>query len=251
METTVNDSNAYMPLLSHLKELRQCLIISAAALAAGFIAALCIYDYLIDFLYEPLLQLSSSLDEQEVLYVNSITEGFLVRLKISALAGFILSVPVHLMNLLRFVFPGLVGREKRIISISLAASFILVLGSFFYSYYTIIPVSIAFLTGSGFIPENTGMLLSFGSNIFYILQFIIMAILVFQLPIVLEILLIMNVVNRSTLLKLGKYLVVLFFLIAALLTPPDLITQIGLALPMTALFYLTILIAKIGRFGEE
>lgn len=61
----------------------------------------------------------------------------------------------------------------------------------------------------------------------------------------------MNVVKRKTLFHFGKYVVVLFFLVAALLTPPDFITQVGLALPMTGLYYLTLLIAKIFRFGEE
>ncbi|MDC7222253.1 MAG: twin-arginine translocase subunit TatC, partial [Spirochaetales bacterium] len=74
---------------------------------------------------------------------------------------------------------------------------------------------------------------------------------VFQLPIVLEILMALNIVKRRVLLKQGKYLVVLFFLLSALITPPDFITQVGLALPMTALFYLALFIARIFKFGEE
>lgn len=240
----------HLPLLSHLVELRRNLIVSGIALFAGFIVALLLYNYIIDFLYTPLLQISSAPDG-EILYINTIAEGFLVRLKISLLGGFVLSMPVHAFNTLRFIFPGLLKKEKRIISLGLGVSFFVVVGSFLYSYYTILPVSIAFLTGKGFIPENTGMLLSFGSNIFYILQVMLVGIIVFQLPIIVEILLILNVVKRASLLKMGKYLVVLFFLLSAIVTPPDFVTQIALALPMTALFYLAILIAKIFKFGEK
>jgi len=238
-----------MPILEHLKELRNRLIISAIALVVGFFVAIYFYDYIIDFLFVPFEQLSSS-TSSKVLYVNTIAEGLVVQIKISALVGFILSSPIHMFNILRFIFPGLLKKEKQIISVTLCCSFILILGSFYYTYYTIIPISIAFLTGHGFIPENIGMLLSFGSNIFYILQFILMAVVVFQLPVILEVLMILNIVQRKTLFKIGRYLVVLFFLIAAVLSPPDFITQIGLALPMTALFYLTLLIAKIFKFGE-
>lgn len=238
-----------MPLLLHLQELRKRLLISAVALAIGFCIALVFYNSIMEFLMKPLLQLTDGIGD-DVLYVNTIAEGFVVQLKISLLVGFILSIPIHSFNILRFVFPGLVTKEKQIISTTLVCSFILVVGSFYYSYYTIIPVSIAFLTGNGFIPSNTGMLLSFGGNIFYILQFMLMAIIVFQMPIVIEVLMILNLVERKTLFALGKYLVVVFFIIAALLSPPDFITQIGLALPMTVLFYLTLGIAKIFKFGE-
>ena len=61
----------------------------------------------------------------------------------------------------------------------------------------------------------------------------------------------MNVVKRKVLFQSGKYMIVLFFLIAALITPPDFVTQVGLALPMTVLYYLTLLLARVFRFGEE
>ena len=246
----VDNTVAQMPILTHLKELRRCFIISGVAFAIGFIVAISLYDYIMNFLFEPLLQLSKG-DDGKILYINTLAEGFLVRLKISALVGFIVSLPIHIFNILYFVFPGLVRREKQIITLSLFSSFAFVVGGFLYSYYSIIPVSVLFLTGEGFIPENTGVLLSFSGNIFYILQFILMTLVVFQMPILLEVLMILKIVKRKVLFKLGRYMIVVFFLISALITPPDFITQIGLALPMTVLFYLTILIAKIFKFGES
>jgi len=245
-----HENENIMPILLHLKELRQRLFFSITALLIGFCIAMGLYDYIIDFLFKPFMQLSDNTSMEEVLYVNTIAEGLIVQLKVSMFSGLIISSPIHIYNIIRFILPGLLKKEKQILSTTLFCSFLLVIGSFYYTYYTIIPISISFLTGHGFIPENTGILLNFSSNIFYILQFIFMAVLVFQLPVILELLMILNVIERKTLFNMGKYLVVLFFFVAAILSPPDFVTQIGLALPMTVLFYLTLLIAKIFKFGE-
>ena len=238
-----------MPLLSHINELRRLVIISGIGLVAMSIVSFVFYDRIIDLLYRPLkvLDINSGMD---LLYINTIFEGFLTRLKISLLSGIVLSFPVHLFNVIYFIFPGLMGREKRIVSIALAFSFIFIILSFLYSYYKIIPISVSFLTGEVFIPARTGMLLSFSGNIFYVLQFMLVALVVFQIPIILELLMVMNVVSRKRLWRAARYVIVLFFILAAIVTPPDFITQLGLALPLTALYFITLLIAKIFGFGK-
>lgn len=242
-------ANNEMSIFAHLNELRRRLFISIAALVLCFVVSLFLYDTVITVLLKPFLSVSSSIAESS-LYINTIFEGFVVRLKISALTALVMSFPVHLFNIVRFVFPGLHQNERKIISIALICSSIFIIISFFYSYYSILPVSISFLTSSGFIPENTGILLNFGGNISYVLHFILMALVVFQIPIVLEILLIMNLLTRKTLLKYGRYVIILFFVLSAILTPPDFVTQLGLALPLTLLYFLAILVAKIFKFGE-
>lgn len=239
-----------MPFLSHLKELRKRFLVSIVALFAGFVVAFIFYDKIIGVLFKPLLVLNTSVDDN-VLYINTIFEGFSVRFKISLLSGLILTLPVHVFNLMRFIFPALRRKEKIIISATVVVSFFFVIGSFFYSYYSIIPVSIQFLTSKEFIPAKAGLLLSFGTNIFYILQFMLVALVMFQVPIILEVLMVLKVVSRKVLLNYGKYIVVMFFIVSAVLTPPDFVTQVGLALPMTFLYYLSILVAKIFRFGED
>jgi len=245
-----SENRAEMPLLSHLKELRKSVVISLLGLIAGFAIALTLYNYILVFLFKPLLVLSPSA-EGNILFVNSFAEGFIVRIKISALVGFILSSPLHLFNFLHFIFPGLHRKEKKVIIVALVCSFVFILASFFYSYYSILPVTISYFTGKGFIPQNTGMLLNFQKNLFYILQFMLGALVVFQLPILLEIFLILNLIQRKTLIAWGRYVIVFCFLIAAIITPPDFVTQISLALPMSILYFLAILVAKIFKFGEE
>jgi sec-independent protein translocase protein TatC len=135
--------------------------------------------------------------------------------------------------------------------IGLLVSFVLIIFSFYYSYYRIIPLSVRFLTSSHFIPVDVGMLLNYNRNIFYILQFIFITLVVFQTPIILEILLIMNVVQRRTLLLISRYVIVGIFVLSAIITPPDFISQISLTVPLVGLYFLTILIAWIFKFGEE
>ncbi len=94
------------------------------------------------------------------------------------------------------------------------------------------------------------MLLNYGKNIFYVFRFLLVTMILFQIPIILELLLAMNMVNRRAVLKASRFVIVGIFALAAILTPPDFVSQIGVALPLIAFFFLTILIAKLFKFGE-
>ena len=239
-----------MSLIDHIKELRRRLIVSLCAILAATIVSFVLYDIIISILFHPFEAIEISLDN-DVLFVNTIFEGFLTKIKVSLLSGIVLSLPLHFYNLTKFIFPGLTGKEKKVISISLASSFLLIVISAYYGYVKVIPVSISFLTNSGFVPQKVGMLLNFGENIFYILRFLMATIILFQGPLILEILLIMGLVKRRTLMSASRFIIVGIFVTAAILTPPDFISQLSLALPMIILYFLTILVAKIFRFGED
>lgn len=239
-----------MTFLEHLSELRKKLIISIIAAAAGGIISFIFFQYILDALLKPF----SGIDTgrlQDLLFINTIFEGFVTKIKLSALSGIVISFPVHLFNAVTFVFPGLHRREKKITIIALAASFILIVFSFYYSYFNIIPVSVRFLTSRNFIPNNVGLLLNYNKNIFYVIQFLFITLVIFQVPVVLEILLILKVISRKQLLKSSKYIIIAIVILSALLTPPDFVSQIALATPLVGLFFLTILIARIFKFGES
>ncbi len=244
----VSDS-IHMTFIDHLRELRRRIFVSALGMLAGSIIAFLFFNYIIEFLFTPFTMIEN-LATDDQLFVNTLFEGFLTKLKISLLAGIIISFPVHLYNAVRFIFPGLRIKEKRVIVIGLFMSFTLIVFSFYYSYFNIIPLSVKFLTSSHFIPFKVGMLLNYNKNIFYILQFIFISLVIFQTPIVLELLLVANVLKRKTLLRFSRYIIVGIFALSALLTPPDFISQVSLAAPLIVLYFLTILIAKIFKFGE-
>ena len=241
--------NGEMPLLDHIRELRKKIIFSLIVILCATVVSYIFYEAIISFLFAPFQDINRLSQAEEILYVNTLFEGFLIRIKVAVLAGIVFSLPIHVYNLVKFLFPGLQAKEKKVILISLFTSFILIVFSFYYGYFKIIPISIRFLSGSVFIPAKVGMLLNYSKSVFYIFQFLLITLFLFQLPIVLELLMIMNVLNRKTLLKSSRYVVVAIFILSAILTPPDFISQVSLALPLILLFFLTILIAKIFNFG--
>jgi len=244
------EADVSMPLMAHLKELRRRLLVSIIAIGITSIVSFIFYNQIITFLFTP-FELLEWKETGEILFVNTIFEGFITKVKVALLAGAVFSMPVHFYNLVRFVFPGLTAKERKVVVFSLCASFILVGFSAYYSYYRVIPISIQFLTSSGFIPNNVGLILNFGKNIFYIFRFLLVTLILFQLPIILEVLLAMGLVKRETLLRASRYVIISIFVLSAVLTPPDFISQVSLALPLIGLYFLTILIARVFRFGEN
>lgn len=239
-----------MPFVEHLRELRGRLIVSMVVILCAAVVSYIFFDHIVEFLSRPFRGIEALAIQDEILFVNSIFEGFLVRLKVSVLAGVVLSLPLHVFNIIGFVLPGLTPGERRVILTSLVASFCLIVASFYYGYFSVIPISIGFLSGAGFVPENVGLLLNYGQNIFVIFQFLMITVILFQVPIVLELLLIMNVLSRKALLSASRFIVVGIFVLSAIVTPPDFVSQISLALPLVGLFFLTILVARVFRFGE-
>ena len=243
------EADVLKPFLDHLRELRTRLLVSVIAIGVTSVVSFIFYNQIITFLFTP-FELFERTETGEILFVNTIFEGFITKVKVALLAGAVFSMPVHFYNLVSFVFPGLTAKERKVIIFSLCASFILVGFSAYYSYYKVIPISVQFLTSSGFIPKDVGFILNFGKNIFYIFRFLLVTLILFQLPIVLEVLLVMGLVKRKTLLRASRYIIVLIFVLSATLTPPDFISQVSLALPLIVLYFLTILIARLFRFGE-
>jgi len=235
----------------HFSELRTRLIVSLAAVLVLSVLSYVFYDRVIGLLTAPFKGLHSGINSQ-ALFINSIYEGFTVRIKISFVSGLVLSLPVLIFNLLQFIFPGLTPKERRVILYSLIASFVLLAAGAYYGYSFMIPVLVGFFLKTGFLPDGIGVLLNFDRNIFYILQFLLLTVLVFQLPILLELLMIMNILKRKAVFKASRIIIVLIFVLAAVMTPsPDAFSQLAVALPLTALFLLTLLVAEIFKFGGE
>lgn len=242
-----------MPFLEHAAELRRRLIISLLAVLLAAIVCYLFYEPVLAVLLRPLESLPDAAADADApyLFINTIFEGFLVRVKVALLAGAVLATPVHLYNLVRFIFPGLTRRERRAVTAILAASFVLLLAGFFYSYYSVIPLSVRFLVSTGFIPPGVELWLNFQRNVFFVFQFLLVFLLVFQIPILLVVLMMTGVVTRRALLRASRYAVVGIFALSAVVTPPDVVSQVSLAVPMVGMFFLSILVAKLLGFGAE
>ena len=248
-----------MTFTEHATELRRRLIVSLLAVVAGAVVGYSLYDWILAILLRPLALLAqlpqADLTDAAVaearLYINTVFEGFLVRLKVAVIAGVVMSLPVHLYNVVRFVFPALSRRERRAMGGALFASTVLLVAGFLYAYHNVIPLSVRFLTGAGFIPDGVGLLLGFERNVFFIFQLLLVFLLVFQVPILLVLLMMTGTLKRRALLASSRYAIVVIFALSALVTPPDVVSQLALGVPMVAMFFLSILVARIFGFGGE
>ena len=117
----ITSDSIHMTFMDHLRELRRRILVSALGIIAGSIVAFIFFNYIIEFLFMP-FEMIESLTTDEQLFITTLFEGFLTKLKISLLTGIIISFPVHLYNLVRFIFPGLRIKEKRVIVVGLFVS---------------------------------------------------------------------------------------------------------------------------------
>jgi sec-independent protein translocase protein TatC len=238
-----------MSVLDHIRELRNIILTSLAAYVIACVGAFILSNRIIEVFTEPFGTVDSLVDK--TLVVSSIAEGFLAQLKVTVIAALILSLPVHLFGIIRFVFPGLTRRERRIVMSFLVFSLILIAVGAYLAYFKLVPLVVSFLTNPYFVPRTVGFLLNYEANIFYIFSFILWAVLALQAPLIMEILLVMNVLKRRQVWKASRYIIVAIFILAAIITPPDFISQLGVALPLLFFYFLALLIARIFKFGES
>jgi len=233
-----------LPLTSHLQELRKRLILSFIAIGAGFILCYALADSLFDVLAAPLLKMMPAGGS---LIFTSVAEAFFTYMKVAFIAGLILVSPFVLYQIWAFVAPGLYRHEKKYaIPFVLLGSLFFVMGICF-GYFVAIPIGFKFLLGyaSDFIKPMPAMKEYLSFSIKFLLAFG----LVFEFPVVLVLLAKIGVVDAKTLARHRKYAILLIFIFAAVMTPPDLISQVLMALPLIGLYELSILFAKL--FGKK
>jgi len=233
-----------LPLTAHLQELRRRLILSFVAVGAGFALCYTFAQTIFDILAVPLLKMMPTGGS---LIFTSVAEAFFTYMKVAFIAGLILASPFVLYQIWAFVAPGLYRHEKRyVVPFVLAGSFFFALGIFF-GYYVALPVGFRFLLGfaTDFIKPMPSMKEYLSFSIKFLLAFGLM----FEFPVVLVLLARIGVVDSKTLAKQRKYAILLIFIFAAVLTPPDIISQVLVALPLMGLYELSILLSKI--FGKK
>ncbi len=233
-----------LPLTSHLQELRKRLILSFIAVAAGFVICYAFSQTLFDILSAPLLKMMPS---GGTLIFTSVAEAFFTYMKVAFIAGIILASPFVLFQIWAFVAPGLYRHEKRyVIPFVAAGSFFFILGILF-AYFVAIPVGFKFLLGyaTDFIKPMPSMKEYLSFSIKFLLAFG----LVFEFPVVLVLLARIGVVDAKTMARHRKYAILLIFIFAAVMTPPDIISQLLMAIPLMGLYELSIILSRI--FGKK
>ena len=254
MTEEIEDSSA--PLIEHLAELRTRLIRSALAFIVGMIISFAFWNPVFNFLTRPLCSAMAARGQEDCgLILIALQEGFFVAISISLLGGLVLAFPYIALQMWRFVAPGLYKTEKgAFLPFLVASPFMFFLGASF-AYYVVTPLAFDFflgfqqpgaLTGEGESVAPAGIAFQ-GSAQAYLsltIKFIVAFGLCFQLPVLLTLLGKAGLVSSEGLRSVRKYAVVGILLLAALVTPPDVITQVILFVVVYGLYEVSIFLVR-------
>ena len=235
--------------VSHLTELRKRLIHSFIFLFIFFIICYFFAEYLYGFLVEPYAQAVREDGTNRRLIFTALQETFLTYLKVSFFTAFFVTCPFILMQIWKFIAPGLYKHEKTAILPYLVLTPVLFLLGGMLVYYLIMPLAIKFFLSFETTGISTNLPIQLEAKVNEYLSLVMKLIFAFgisfQLPVILSLLARVGIVNSNFLKERRKYFIVIIFAAAALLTPPDPITQIGLAVPLLILYELSIFSVKI------
>ena len=231
--------------ISHLTELRKRLINSFIFLTVLFVLCYFFSEEIYSFLVSPYAEAVKDSDIERRLIFTALQETFLTYLKVSFFTAFFLTFPFILIQIWKFIAPGLYEHEKSAIMPYLVLTPILFLLGGMLVYYLIMPLAIKFFLSFETTGISTSLPIQLEAKVNEYLSLIMKLIfafgLSFQLPVVLSLLARIGFIDSTFLRERRKYVVVIIFAFAAILTPPDPITQIGLALPLLLLYELSII----------
>jgi sec-independent protein translocase protein TatC len=255
----IDDSSA--PLMEHLKELRNRILISLAAFVVGILIAFAVWNPIFNFLTSPICDALEGRGQECQLVLIKLQEGFFVAFRISVMGGFILAFPVIAWQLWRFVAPGLYKSEKgAFLPFLLASPLMFTLGATF-AFYVVLPIAFNFFLGFQQMmvtdpeagpdlvtvdPGTAGILFQ-GSMEQYLsltTNFILAFGLCFQLPVLLTLMGKAGLISAQGLIGMRRYAIVLILILAAVVTPPDMMSQLILFAAIYPLYEVSIFLIR-------
>ncbi|MCP3943888.1 MAG: twin-arginine translocase subunit TatC [Desulfobacteraceae bacterium] len=241
----MNEENK-SPFTEHLGELRDRLVRSFIAVGIGFICAYLFKEKIFEFLTAPLVEAMGNAGNAKMIFTG-LPEAFFTYLKVSFLAGIIIASPVLFYEFWMFVSPGLYRTEKKYLLPVVVLSFFFFIAGASFGYFVVFPQGFKFFLG--FANDNIQAMPSMKEYLGFASKMLLAFGLVFELPLVITFMARMGLVTVDFLKKNRKYAILIFFVVGAVLTPPDVVTQIMMAVPLMALYEVSIIGAKI--FGKK
>jgi sec-independent protein translocase protein TatC len=238
------------PLEEHIKELKnriiKCVVVFVVLCCISMFYANNVYD----FLAAPLVQAITQHSTNKKLIFTGITEGFMTHMRLSLFLGLGLSFPYIIFQIYRFLSPGLYKKEKKVILPFVLGSICLFFIGISIAFFLVAPIACKFfISFEGLINYNHSEIpivleARISEYLSTITQLLISFGIVFQLPIILLLLSKLGVISVEVLRKYRRHAIVLNFVVAAIITPPDVISQVSLAVPMVLLYELSIFFIK-------
>ncbi len=232
-------TNEKQPFLAHLEELRNRLIVCAIAIGIGFVISYIFSKQLFSFLILPLTEVLPA--DSHLIFTN-LPEMFIAYIKVALIAGIILAIPVIFYELWMFMAPALYRREKGyLIPFVLFSSILFLVGSLF-GYFVVFPYGFKFFIG--FATEDIQALPSVKQYFSFTIRLLLAFGVVFELPVVVFFMTKIGLITPDSMKRFRKFAILSSFILSAILTPPDVATQMMMALPIIILYEVSILISK-------
>jgi sec-independent protein translocase protein TatC len=244
MASNETPADGRMSFTEHLVELRRRLIICLVAVGIGFAASYSFAERLFAILMRPLTRVMPA---GEKLVYTALPEAFFTYFKVALIAGVAFASPVIIYQAWRFVAPGLYERERRVLLPIVFFSTIFFLGGALFGYFVVFPFGFKFFIS--FASDYVRVMPSLRESLGFATWLLLVFGVVFETPLVILILARLGIVNAEKLRRNQKYAVLIVFIIAAVITPPDVVSQFLMAVPLLILYELGIWIAKI--FGKK
>lgn len=241
-------NNNTQPITNHLLELKNRLLVCCIA----YFTCVC-FSYLFSqeiyyFLTQPLIEAYGESVQDRRLIFTGLTEAFFTYISISMYCGFILAFPVIAYQLYFFVAPGMYRNEKTLLIPFLFAAPLLFFTGAALAYYYVMPMAWKFFTSFESIGNSSTLPIVLEARVSEYLTLVIKLIIgfgiAFQLPLILTLLTKVGILTGAWLAEKRRHAIVIIFVIAALLTPPDVISQIALAIPLVILYEMSVIICK-------
>lgn len=229
------DEEDKIPFTDHLEELRERIIKSFIAVAIGFVVCYGFKEKLFEVITHPLI---SVMEKGDQLIFTGLPEAFFTYLKVAFLGGLILAGPVIIYQFWMFVAPGLYKNERRVMVPIVVLSTFFFIGGALFGYFIVFPWGFKFFLS--FASESIKALPSMKEYLSFATKLLLAFGLVFELPIVITFLARLGLVTVPFLRENRNYAVLLFFVGAAMITPPDVVTQIMMAFPLMLLYEISI-----------
>ena len=224
----------------HIADLRKRLVISSISIAVMFFVCFSFYEPILEWMMVPV---EAALPQNSQMGAVEIQETFFTALKVAFFAGFIVSLPVIFWQLWLFLAPGLYEHEKKLVIPFVFFATLMFLSGAGFAYYIVVPVGFNFLIAFG--STVVTVLPSIGAYVGFFTKLLIGFGISFELPVITFFLAKIGLVDDKMLKDFFRYAVVIIFIVAAILTPPDVISQLLMAAPLLFLYGVSIYIAKI------
>ncbi len=234
------EDNSNQSLIQHLMELRTCILRALLGVVVIFFGLIWFRNDIYTFIAMPLID---ALPQGSKLIATEVTSTFLVPIKLTLWLSFFLAVPWVIYQIWRFIAPGLYQTERRLVFPMISSSILLFYLGMLFAYFAVMPLMFKFLVGTT--PDGVEMATDISQYLSVILRLFFIFGVAFEVPVAIILLVLMNVITVEKISAKRPYIIIGAFVVAAIVTPPDVLSQVAFAGMTLILFELGLWIAKV------